>query len=570
MAELKQLDLDFSGDFLDTAAPAAPLPRTSTSDRKEEPAGSNAETKPEGFSFEPVTHGAVTDYSAFPANRIYIANEKTILKSNAPPWIPTFDQDFMRANAYMPPVLKDRDAYLMAASLNFNKMYRLSIDGLAATIDYYTKYQKALNTEETKRTLARRLEEAKEWLGNSKNDEAGNSFLKRYHEGVIRGGLKVRPKPVRLLSINRMTHSQMKLFTDNGLKKQDAWDAYRTIKEEVRQKMLDMSCQIEDLQSSYTKGTETSYGDTNTNDSLKETYGVLVKRQNGDVINREEIKEIANALDKIGRVFGNLKNISEEYGLKISHAGEKNMFARKAVGIFFDVHKAIGVSFANKDTDFLVLAHEYGHFLDSRAGKTLNHFFASDKPGSPESAVAKEFRAVMNKRETRTIESKYLNRTCECFARAMEQYTAYKLSPEHYRRYCGNEAYTNDAVFKQKILPLAETLMAERRDFWRGVPPDSGMAKPREFGITPEDNTGARFKENVRSICGRGEYKDKPMEAARFLIKNVLPENREALNAYLLEHGFSSPEETGKILRRWMGGAGREKRLEKEAASIGR
>jgi hypothetical protein len=161
VAELKQLDLDFSGDFLDKTAPAVPMPKQSIPDRKQEPATIETENKADGFSFEPVTRGPVTDYSAFPANRIYIANEKTILKSSAPPWIPPFDQDFMRANAFMPAVIKDRDAYLMAASHNFKKMYRLSIDGLAATIDYYTKYQKALNTEEAKHTLARRLEEAK-------------------------------------------------------------------------------------------------------------------------------------------------------------------------------------------------------------------------------------------------------------------------------------------------------------------------------------------------------------------------------------------------------------------------
>jgi hypothetical protein len=39
------------------------------------------------------------------------------------------------------------------------------------------------------------------------------------------------------------------------------------------------------------------------------------------------------------------------------------MFARKAVGIFFDIHRAIGVSFADTETDFLVLAYEYAHFL---------------------------------------------------------------------------------------------------------------------------------------------------------------------------------------------------------------
>jgi hypothetical protein len=372
MAELKQFDLDFSGDFLDTTAPAVSVPRRLKTDEKQAPAIAEKENKPDSFSFEPVTRGAVADYSAFPANRIYIAHEKTILKSSAPPWIPPFSQDFMRENAFMPPVIKDRDAYLMAASYNFSKMYRLSLDGLAATIDYYTKYQKALNNEEAKNTLAKRLEEAREWLGNNENLAEGNSSLKRHYESIVRGELKITTKPVRLLSPNRMIHSQMKLFMDNGLKKGEIWDAYRTIKEDVRQKMLDMSCQIEDLQSSYAKGTETSYGDTKTNDSLKEKYGVLVKRQNGDAINREEIKEVADALDKIGRVFGDLKNISEEYGLKISHAGEKHMFARKSIGIFYDVHKAIGVSFANKDTDFLVLAHEYAHFLDSQAGKKQN------------------------------------------------------------------------------------------------------------------------------------------------------------------------------------------------------
>jgi hypothetical protein len=363
-----------------------------------------------------------------------------------------------------------------------------------------------------------------------------------------------------------MTRSQMKLFMDNGLKKPEAWDAYRVIK----QKMLDMSCQIEELQSSYAKGTETSYGDTNTNNSLKEKYGVLVKRQNGDAINKNEIKELSAALDKISRVFGDLKKISEDYGLKISHAGDKHMYARKFAGLFFDAHKAIGVNFANKDTDFLVLAHEYAHFLDFRSGKNLNHFFASDKPGAVENTIAKEFRSVMNKEQAGTQGSKYLNRTCEYFARAMEQYAAYELSPEQYRRYCGCEAYVKDDLFQERIHPLAKTVIAERHDLWHCVPPDTGMAKLKEYGISPEDNTGPRFKKNFLLICGKAEYKDKPMEVAQFLIKNVLPQNREAFNTYLAGQGFSNPEETQKKLRQWIAESGPEKKMEKEAASIGR
>jgi hypothetical protein len=570
MAEYRQPDLDFSGDFLDMTAPVVSIPRLAKTDEQKEPAVERTEDKAESLSFEPVTHGKVADYSAFPANRMYIANEKTILKSGAPPWIPPFSQDFMQSNAFMPPVIKDRDAYLMAASHNFSKMYRLSLDGLAAAIDYYTKYQKALNAEEAKDKTAKRIEEAKKWLEENESVKDEDSFHKRYYKSVIAGNEKSIAKPVRLLSLNRMTHSQMKLFIDNGLKKGEAWDAYRIIKEEVRQKMLDMSCQIEDLQSSYTKGTETSYGDKNTNGSLKEKYGVLVKRQNGDAISREEIKEVAGALDKIGRVFGDVKNISEKYGLKISHAGERHMFARKSVGIFFDVHKAIGVRFADKDTDFLVLAHEYSHFLDSQAGKKQNHFFASDKPGALENAVAREFREVMNKEQARTQNSKYLNRTCECFARAMEQYAAYQLSPEQYKCCCGSEAYARKDLFEGKILPLVKTLLVERHDLWHGVSPDTGMAKLREYGISPKDNTGPRFKRNFLTIGSTAEYKDKPLEAAQLLIKNVLPQNRETLNAYLLEQSLSSPEATQRKLRQWIAETSQKKQREKEPPSIER
>jgi hypothetical protein len=570
MAALKQIDLDFSGDFLDTTAPAVFIPKRLKTDEKKEPEAEQKENKPENFSFEPLTRGAVTDYSAFPANRIYIANEKTILKSAAPPWIPPFSQDFIQENAFMPPVLKDRDSYLMAASYDYSKMYRLSLDGLAATVDYYTKYQKAFNAQEAKDRNAKHLEEAKKWLEENEAVKDEDSRDKHYYKSVIAGNVKSITKQVRLLSLNRMTHPQMNFFNRNGLYKKDAWDAYRAIKEDVRQKMLDMSCQIEDLQSSYTKGTETSYGDKNTDNSLKEKYGVLVKRQNGDAINREEIKEVAGALDKIGRVFGDLKHISEEYGLKISHAGGKRMFARKFSGLFFDVHKAIGVSFAGKDTDFLVLAHEYAHFLDSQAGKKENYFFASDKPDTIESAIAKEFRAVMNKEQARTRNSKYLNRTCECFARAMEQYTAYKLSPEQFKRYCGKESYAGQIFFMRNILPLAEALLRERHDLWHGVPPDTGMAKLGEYGISPEDNTGPRFKTNFLAVCNNAEYKGKPMEAARFLIRNALPDNKDALNAALLKQGFSSPEAAKKKLRQWTAEAGRDKQREKERPSMER
>jgi hypothetical protein len=51
------------------------LPKAAIPGLKAEPPPRKTEAGPEGFSFEPVICGSVTDYSAFPANRIYIALE---------------------------------------------------------------------------------------------------------------------------------------------------------------------------------------------------------------------------------------------------------------------------------------------------------------------------------------------------------------------------------------------------------------------------------------------------------------------------------------------------------------
>jgi hypothetical protein len=176
----------------------------------------------------------------------------------------------------------------------------------------------------------------------------------------------------------------------------------------------------------------------------------------------------------------------------------------------------------------------------------------------------------MNKKETRTGNSKYFNRTCECFARAIEQFTAYRIAPEQYKQYCNREAYAGHDAFTQKIVPLVETLVRERHEFWPCVSPDSSTINLKAFGVTPEENTGLLFKKNFCLICGRGEYKDKPLEAARLLIQNVLPENKDELNTYLLKHGFSTPEITKKKLHQWITEMAHENRREKEPAYIER
>jgi hypothetical protein len=124
------------------------------------------------------------------------------------------------------------------------------------------------------------------------------------------------------------------------------------------------------------------------------------------------------------------------------------------------------VKFGNTTNNHLVLAHELSHFLDSQAGKDVEHFFSSDKPGTIENRIAALFRKEMNQRTDKTKNSKYLQRTCECFARAMEQFTAFAVSPEQYLHYCKSEAYVNDNTFREKLLPPIQYLIIERQELW--------------------------------------------------------------------------------------------------------
>ena len=434
----------------------------------------------DAFIFEPRLDGKTSDYSAFPANRMYIANEKTILEAERPQWVPPLDYQFVEHNHYIPPVRKIDKNYVLKTGKDNPRYYKLSLDGFAATVDYYVKYGKALNRRKAEEKNTRLLEEAKTKMNDRDNPLNPESYDYRYYKAILDGKYSsIKPSPIRLLSIRSMTHTQADFFREGNMGKREMWDAWREIRTCLEQKMTDMSCQYDDLESSYTKGAETSYGDKNTNAALLDEFGVLVKRQNGDAINKQEIGEIRDAFNRVTPVFGNLKTICSEYGLKVSHSGTKNMHARKYIGIFFDAFRAIGVKFGNTTNNHLVLAHELSHFLDSQAGKDVEHFFSSDKPGSIENRIAALFRKEMNQRTDKTKNSKYLQRTCECFARAMEQFTAFAVSPDQYHYYCRSEAYVNDNAFREKLLPPVQLLIDERRELWHKG--ESGMKNNPEI-----------------------------------------------------------------------------------------
>jgi hypothetical protein len=488
-----QGELDFDGALSEKALPAGEaVPRIMP--KKAEPAINAAD----GFRFEPLISENTADYSGFPANRMYTANVKNILTAGRPQWVPPFEYQFVERNCHIPPVRKIGEHYYMTSGKDDPLYYKVSLDGFASAIDYYVKYGKALNRRKAEEKNISLIEEAGKKLNNKEHPLNPESFDYRYYTAILKGTNKVKPSPIRLLSIRSMTRTQAAFFKQNGLGKREMWDSWRDIRGSLEQKMMDMSCQYEDLESSYGKGAETSYGDKNTNKTLFEEFGILVKRQNGDAINREEIAEIKDAFNKIKPVFGSLKTICAEYGLKISHSGVKHMHARKFIGIFFDVYQAIGVKFGDTADSHLILAHELSHFLDSRAGRETEHFFASDRPGSKENLIAGVFCKEMNQRTKAVKNSKYFQRTCECFARAMEQFTAFAVSPVQYLAYCKKGAYAPDNPFREKILPLIEDLITERRGLWyKG---EAGMENKKELFESLEiqaDKETADYRPNI-------------------------------------------------------------------------
>src|SRR5206468_1746533 len=105
------------------------------------------------------------------------------------------------------------------------------------------------------------------------------------------------------------------------------------------------------------------------------------------------------------------------------HAGTKKMFASTALGMYVPSMKAIGVSNNQEHDKFgFTLAHEYAHFIDNHLGEKTGRNYASDNHNSTAGKIAYKFRELMNK--GKFTDTDYANRTCECFARALEQYHA--------------------------------------------------------------------------------------------------------------------------------------------------
>lgn len=263
----------------------------------------------------------------------------------------------------------------------------------------------------------------------------------------------------------------------SGYANPEVWDYWVQFRDMMRYKIKDIEYQKAEQSDTYKTAVETSFGESNTDDYLLADFGVKIKRQNGDKINAEETEQIKQGLVLVNNTFGSLKKHFLENNIKISHAGNRLIFAMKAVGVYIKDMGTIGVSAKYGNIQFQsTLAHEIAHFIDNKLGEQNGKRWITDDFESQAGIIAFTFRNNMNK--PKNLQSDYINATKECFARALQQYFvmqnygddaeivygygAYSTS----EKIANQEVFVNKENFNSKIKPLIEQFLQENKDFF--------------------------------------------------------------------------------------------------------
>ena len=265
---------------------------------------------------------------------------------------------------------------------------------------------------------------------------------------------------------------------------------------------------------------ETSFGESNTNDALKEEFGILVKRQDGSKISPADINQIGEAWIKVQNTFGTLIYNAKKDNLKISHTGQKLVFASRAAGVFIPDMKTIAVSNKFGAEQFTqIMAHEVAHWIDYGIGHLKGKRYACDDFESTSGIIARTFRKSMNE----SSHSDYINSTKECFARAMEQHFAFESfgedatliqmvdKVEAVREYHSEKTYVSKYKFNELIKPLIKKFLQEQESFFKysvEVESEGSMAAGGAVSVSSIHDAGsilqspADFKERIEKETG--------------------------------------------------------------------
>ena len=433
----------------------------------------------------------VIDFTGVENDKVFLCNKKDILDKTRPSWIPEMDSKGLALDKFLPVCVKDfSDGNYFVLSKIYtgkkdskelpiykNQIYKMSPDVLAATVDYYLKLKRAeLKKEGSSEKVS--LPRGMNSMPTSRYNEISSLCLLCEIPSLK---YKDTDKSITDKAFELKGKSPSKLYhIQNNIVFLEQW---QPLLENIKGKRLDMNYQKQDYIDSYSKAVETAYGDSNTFNNFYNDFGVKIKKQNGSNFSKAEIDKLSETIKKVYNHYGNLSNLAGEYKLKISYADNCMQFARKAIGLFASYQNAIGISFFNEEKQLIVgrnhlpdvtLAHEIAHWLDNQKGKNSHNFFASDKYGTLENQIAEKFKEEIKLREKtnkstahigKTDEihlGEYWFRTCECFARAMEQYYALKhgidLSEEI--------SYARKDNFEADFIPLIEKLIEENKRYF--------------------------------------------------------------------------------------------------------
>jgi hypothetical protein len=474
------------------------------------------------------TYKSIPDFSNIDTTTITF-DEETILEDPRPPYIPFIDEQLFARKGYIVDAIRVMpDLYVYAvngfksnavgllklanspvafANLEDISGYILvTLDQLVLITDYYITIAKAkarleavAQTERNKKYYESQSEGYRERILNQRGFyrtlplSIQKKVTQEDWEALDLQGKEAIYKPYKRQGAKRAVsnfqpnkmyesfHLMYEVFLNPEAKLRgrtghpEVFAYWRTFAEMMSYKLIDISEARKFESESYQAGLETSFGDSNTDSELYNTYGILVKRQNGDNIAPFEIDQIKDAWIKLNSTFGKLTRQAKEFGLKISHAGLKHMYARKSIGVYWSRFKTIGVSNIYGAKPFTyIFAHEVGHWIDNLLGSQTGKRYLCDDYESEAGQIAVAFRKNMNKKSF----SDYYNSTKECFARAMEQHFAMSTDGDNASMvtpiedkvkemlYVLNDNYVSADSYHNTIKPLILAFFVKYKDFF--------------------------------------------------------------------------------------------------------
>lgn len=486
---------------------------------------SNGGTTVEISDHKENTYNKVPDFRKVSSEFISF-DEDNILIDKKPAYIPFIDEDNYRRKSYRFDVVRvTKDTYLLAAD-GFhvdaplkNNFILLTLDQLVLTTEYYFVKAKAeartkaeqQNKDAEERFLKMPRERREHYVMHrhaynslpakiqktlSKEDFEKLSLEEReaIYIPVKRYGIPRIKRTVELNSMPQTFHDMYEYWVDPSVYKRSksgirddkngrfgdpkVFSYWRAYVEMMEFKISDLKAQRKDLEETYQKALETSFGESNTSTVLKKEYGILVKRQNGDEIKPVEVEQIKEAWASIQSVFGDLKPNAEKFNMKVSHSGKKLMFAMKALGVFIPSMGTIGVSNKFGEKEFRsTMSHEVAHFIDYIVGKLNGKRWATDDYEDTAGVIAFTFRNNMNK--PKEHQTDYINATKECFARCLQQYYMMKtygdeatvnyssVILEHEMPIYNVDSMVTKNTFNEKLVPLIEKFFEEQKDVFK-------------------------------------------------------------------------------------------------------